>query len=221
MKFCEECGAQLEDDALFCEECGASVEASPQTKSDKTTSDTKKIVVVILAVFVLLGGFGGAYAAGLFDNLGTSKTTSSQKAPKEETKTLVGNTKEKTTEEVTPTPSPTPEITATPDITATPRPTLSPVEKWEGTYYSTDSNNEDGYIIIRDVSEDTFYYEIDSYATGEGNFGEKDYTGNTAYVYIDGFTYLLKHKGTTMYMLQYDPDTESFNKVFCKYEKGN
>ena len=26
MKFCEECGAKLEDDAKFCEECGAAVE---------------------------------------------------------------------------------------------------------------------------------------------------------------------------------------------------
>ena len=26
MKFCEECGARLEDDAKFCEECGAVVE---------------------------------------------------------------------------------------------------------------------------------------------------------------------------------------------------
>lgn len=26
MKFCEECGAQLEDDAIFCEECGTPVE---------------------------------------------------------------------------------------------------------------------------------------------------------------------------------------------------
>lgn len=28
MKFCEECGAELEDDAVFCEECGASIESS-------------------------------------------------------------------------------------------------------------------------------------------------------------------------------------------------
>ena len=26
MRFCEECGAELADDALFCEECGAKVE---------------------------------------------------------------------------------------------------------------------------------------------------------------------------------------------------
>ena len=29
MKFCEECGAQLEDDAIFCEECGAQVDDTP------------------------------------------------------------------------------------------------------------------------------------------------------------------------------------------------
>lgn len=30
MKFCEECGAQLEDDVMFCEECGAQVEISEE-----------------------------------------------------------------------------------------------------------------------------------------------------------------------------------------------
>lgn len=32
MKYCENCGAELEDSAVFCEECGAKVEKVPQEK---------------------------------------------------------------------------------------------------------------------------------------------------------------------------------------------
>lgn len=33
MKYCENCGAELEDSAVFCEECGAKVETVPQEKA--------------------------------------------------------------------------------------------------------------------------------------------------------------------------------------------
>ena len=33
MKYCENCGAELEDSAVFCEECGARVETVPQEKA--------------------------------------------------------------------------------------------------------------------------------------------------------------------------------------------
>ena len=35
MKYCENCGAELEDSAVFCEECGAKVETVPQEKARK------------------------------------------------------------------------------------------------------------------------------------------------------------------------------------------
>ena len=33
MKYCENCGAELEDSAVFCDECGARVETVPQEKA--------------------------------------------------------------------------------------------------------------------------------------------------------------------------------------------
>ena len=33
MKYCENCGAELEDCAVFCDECGARVETVPQEKA--------------------------------------------------------------------------------------------------------------------------------------------------------------------------------------------
>lgn len=36
MRFCEECGAQLEDDALFCEECGTPVDRSVEDQEVST-----------------------------------------------------------------------------------------------------------------------------------------------------------------------------------------
>ena len=35
MKYCENCGAELEDSAVFCEECGAKVETVPQARKQK------------------------------------------------------------------------------------------------------------------------------------------------------------------------------------------
>lgn len=76
MKFCEECGAQMEDDALFCDNCGAQNAASPpeeaaeNIKASETgeteikTAESKKqpaavvilgiTVVVLLVVIVIL-----------------------------------------------------------------------------------------------------------------------------------------------------------------------
>lgn len=46
MKFCEECGAELEDDAVFCEECGAAVESS---KAEETVEQSVEQPVQVLA----------------------------------------------------------------------------------------------------------------------------------------------------------------------------
>ena len=64
MKFCEECGAQLEDDAVFCEECGSQVDdtplPAPVVASKKTTKSKLPILigavggVVLVAVIVIV-----------------------------------------------------------------------------------------------------------------------------------------------------------------------
>ncbi len=44
MKYCENCGAELEDSAVFCEECGARVETLPQEKAvdSEQSNDSEK-----------------------------------------------------------------------------------------------------------------------------------------------------------------------------------
>ena len=82
MKYCENCGAELEDSAVFCDECGARVETVPQEKavdseqskeaekqenavidtSDKPVEKRKRMIpilcgvigVLIIAVIVML-----------------------------------------------------------------------------------------------------------------------------------------------------------------------
>ena len=55
MKFCEECGAQLEADAVFCEECGAQVDDTPLPTPVVPEKKQKKSKLPIL-----IGAIGGA-----------------------------------------------------------------------------------------------------------------------------------------------------------------
>lgn len=61
MKFCEECGAQLEENALFCENCGArcgagqSPDAAGTAKQDKRKSAVLPAVIIGIAVLALVG----------------------------------------------------------------------------------------------------------------------------------------------------------------------
>ena len=41
MRFCEECGAPLEDDAKFCEECGTPVEPLTADEDSPAIEETK------------------------------------------------------------------------------------------------------------------------------------------------------------------------------------
>ena len=45
MRFCEECGAKLEDDALFCEECGAKVEPLEEVVEEEAEDAEEKKVI--------------------------------------------------------------------------------------------------------------------------------------------------------------------------------
>ena len=42
MRFCDECGAQLEDNAVFCEECGAKVELKEEFAENSNVSDNEQ-----------------------------------------------------------------------------------------------------------------------------------------------------------------------------------
>lgn len=41
MKFCENCGIQLEDNAVFCEECGAKQDSVEQTQPEVSTPEVE------------------------------------------------------------------------------------------------------------------------------------------------------------------------------------
>lgn len=57
MKFCEECGAKLEDDAVFCEECGTRLKkASPKIQEKKVNAKkSNNVGVVFLCISVAVG----------------------------------------------------------------------------------------------------------------------------------------------------------------------
>ena len=86
MKYCENCGAQLEDHAKFCEECGTKVEIEevPQPKKKNKTP------LIIGIVVVLILGIGG----GTFCYMNQSQT---KETPKQET--VEKKTEEKTLKE--------------------------------------------------------------------------------------------------------------------------
>ena len=44
MKFCENCGTQLDDNAVFCEECGAKQEVVQQAQPEVATSEVEATV---------------------------------------------------------------------------------------------------------------------------------------------------------------------------------
>ncbi len=92
MKFCEECGAQLEEGAVFCEECGTPVEEAPQEpivvvqsqqiepavdQKPKRKPVNKSILVGIIIVVLLVAI--GIFVAILF-------TKGSDESPKREHK---------------------------------------------------------------------------------------------------------------------------------------
>lgn len=59
MKFCEECGAQLDDDVMFCEECGAVLESNENSVVEETSinqikkEDKKKRVPIMILIAVI------------------------------------------------------------------------------------------------------------------------------------------------------------------------
>lgn len=59
MKFCENCGAQLDDNATFCDECGTDQNQPVEVEDSKPKKRSKKvlfIVIIAVAILALLGG---------------------------------------------------------------------------------------------------------------------------------------------------------------------
>ena len=130
MKFCEECGAQLEDDAIFCEECGTSVEnleivpdippAQPQNISAVKEKKVLPKKFIAIGVAILLIVIIGSVITGVLitkkknNNISddgtevvdaTIETTESEdvtieSTEREETTTIIEETEEVTTENV-------------------------------------------------------------------------------------------------------------------------
>ena len=96
MKFCENCGAKLQDDEKFCSECGAKLEVNNVERNavdnNKTkTSSSAKIVLIVFAIVIVLGLIGvGIYL--FFFNNSESKDDSSVNTTSNATANTTSNT---------------------------------------------------------------------------------------------------------------------------------
>lgn len=125
MKFCEECGAQLEDDAIFCEECGATVEsvesvqpevAAPVTmqnvpenvlleeseneqEKELNKKSKKLFTIVIAAVVIVLIGITVAVISIIKRNNKDDSIKLTDETKKDEVTTVDKTTEEETTTE--------------------------------------------------------------------------------------------------------------------------
>ncbi len=149
MKFCEECGTQLDDDAVFCEECGAAVETEEPQNQYSTQEDNiqtenivsqanlnknkkKGMIVGLLLTFLVMGVVTGLYFSGMLPFTNNSIGTVNNES-KGVTSTAVGEPRMVTA---------SPEVTVDPTPTAKPtlEPTVAPsqenytLEDWLGTY---------------------------------------------------------------------------------------
>ena len=122
MKFCEECGAQLEDDAVFCEECGTQVEEleivppiQPQNvevvppiqphnvlEEKEKKAFPKKIIIIGVAILLTLI-IGGVIAGVIIKNSNSTKDDDTKlvDATTDSTEKEAPTTEEATTEEAT------------------------------------------------------------------------------------------------------------------------
>lgn len=84
MKFCENCGAQLEDDATFCEECG-----TKQSQNEEKPPEHKKMpVIIIICILLICAGGIFAYYYTNHSKENKSQTVTNENIGQEETQTL-------------------------------------------------------------------------------------------------------------------------------------
>lgn len=199
MKYCEECGAAMEDDEIYCSECGAKAEHLLDEQSETTqTEDTKPInnndnytvkhkngklyimIGVLLTVIVAVGLALILFFVGKKDENDTLDMDTSEnhtvdmeteiENTSDEIVTEESTTEEPTTEEPT-TEEPTTEEPTTEEST-TEKPTTEEQLNWVGEYL-----DDDGYVKIEESGTE-YHIEIsifrltsidDGVGTIEGN----------------------------------------------------
>lgn len=178
MKFCEECGAQLDDEAVFCEECGTRVElvqdklTSVSEKPIKTKNSKKPFVIIALVLMCVAAGVGFMIWTG---KIGNSKPKSSETnlASSDESttedSTTESKTEEQTTEESTieSTTEPTTESTTEAITEQTTTAKAFNADKYIGVWYdgTNTSIGEDGgaELEILSITEEKVVFNYNSY----------------------------------------------------------
>ena len=146
MKYCEECGAVLEDNAEYCGECGAKQSVGQEAKQkpippkesipeekQAVPKDRKSLILIITAVVILaiLAVVVFLVMSNKENNRGGQQTTGKNPAAKEAVVQPTEKAEEEVTEQPTskPTELPTPEPTEQPTPEPTEPPTPEPPEQ--------------------------------------------------------------------------------------------
>lgn len=192
MKYCNECGAELDDRAEFCDECGAKQESDEIGKEIHEINESElklgepvrakeeerkggKTAFVVITIFVIIVAF--VVVVMLFFNKkeekGAKASADSAAVTEEVIESVTPEPTEKSTEE--PTPEPTEEQTPKPTDTPTPEPTEPPTPEpvQEPTIQPTSLVNY-SYVqdtwINDDAIDDMWNVEIVSVNNNEATF---------------------------------------------------
>lgn len=142
MKFCDECGAKLEDAAEFCEECGTKVERVNAPKNKKAIVVIMIVCILVLIIVVVLilhtQNSNNKNCIVLDDNVTTEEPTTEESTTEEST-TEEPTTEEPTTEEPTTEESTTEETTTEEPTTEVNKEYLALIENIDAEYLDYDS----------------------------------------------------------------------------------
>lgn len=222
MRFCEECGAELEEGAVFCENCGAKVENSVEevtetkveveTEEVETPEETvvqnvqesskskgnKALVGSLIAVIaVLVIGIGALFATGVINFSGKKEVSNTQ---------VVDNSSTEQTQEATQPVEEQPvqeEVTPEP-VVITPKPTKKP----DNSYVLKNSDKK--YLKNKDIK---------NFSKKKLRLARNELFARHGYIFKDkGLRKFFKKKA--WYKPTLKPSKWS-NDLFNKYEKAN
>lgn len=89
MKYCDNCGAKLEDDTIFCPECGEKQQIESIEKKIPTKKKRKGLVVFIILIILLVVGIcGGGYLYFVNRNVSEKKEVKQVEVEQEKPKTI-------------------------------------------------------------------------------------------------------------------------------------